>query len=97
MAYSGDAGPCEGLARAAAGADVFLCEASSPIGEDMSAYGHLTPRQAATIALAAGAERLVLTHWHGVDTPEAMIDDARASGFAGPVHVGHDGDVVDVG
>lgn len=96
VAYSGDSGPCPGLERAAAGADLFLCEASARIGEDMSAYGHLTPRQAGAIAHTAGARRLVLTHWHGVDAPEAMIADARASGFPGDVRVGHDGDVVDV-
>ena len=94
LAYSGDSGPCDGLVRAAIGADLFLCEASAAIGKDLSEYGHLTPRQAGEAALAAGAKRLVLTHYHGVDGDDAMLADARSSGYAGDLAIGRDGDVV---
>ncbi len=94
LAYSGDTGPCAGVTEAARGADLFLCEASSRVGQDMSAYGHLSPRQAGEVACQAGARRLVLTHYSGHDSDEAMLDDARASGFGGVVEVGHDGDEV---
>ena len=94
VAYSGDSGPCDSLVRAATGADVFLCEASARIGDDMSAYGHLTPRQAGEAALAAGAKRLFLTHYHGTDGEDPMLEDARASGYAGPIALARDGDVV---
>jgi ribonuclease BN (tRNA processing enzyme) len=94
LAYSGDSGPCEGVARAAAGADLFLCEASARVGHDMSAYGHLGPRQAGEIARAAGARHLVLTHYHGTDAAEAIEADARASGFAGALDVAADGTVI---
>lgn len=92
IAYSGDTGPCPGVLAAARNADLFLCEASCEIGRDMSAYGHLTPAQAGAIALEAGAQRLVLTHYTGLSPDRALLDDARSSGYAGALSVGHDGD-----
>lgn len=95
FAYSGDAGPCDGLARAAEGADLFVCEAAARVGQDMSTtYGHCNPRQAGAVARAAGAARLWLTHYSGHDGHDAMLADARASGYAGDVRVAGDGDDV---
>lgn len=93
FAYSGDTGLCDGIVRAARGADLFVCEASSRIGVDMAhGYGHLTPRQAADVAQDASAKRLLLTHHTGLDTDAAMLADARSGGFDGELRVAHDGD-----
>ncbi|WP_299033532.1 ribonuclease Z [uncultured Pseudokineococcus sp.] len=56
---------CEGALRAAAGADLLLCEATFADAEEHLAapYGHLTARQAGRLAREAGARRLVLTHF----------------------------------
>jgi ribonuclease BN (tRNA processing enzyme) len=56
LAYSGDSGPDPVLAELADGADLFLCEATQPEGEEVEL--HLT----ATQAIAVGAKRLLLTH-----------------------------------
>lgn len=94
FAYSGDTGLCPGLAEAAAGAALFLCEAASRIGDEAMAtgYGHLTPRQAAAVARDAGAELVVLTHYSGADPDEALVADARAAAPGLLVRVAHDGD-----
>ncbi len=96
FAYSGDTGPCDGLIEAARGADLFLCEASSRIGVDMSAYGHLSPAQAGHFAATAGARRLVLTHHTGLDPDEALLAEVAAH-FTGECRVGHDGEVIEIG
>ena len=59
LAYSGDTGPCAGLAALAAGADLFLCEATlGDDEEDAVPRGHLSAGE----ALAAARGRTVLTH-----------------------------------
>jgi ribonuclease BN (tRNA processing enzyme) len=64
------------------------------VGEDISrTYGHLNPRQACDVAREAGAARVVLTHYAGLDAESAMMDDARGSGFAGEISLARDGDV----
>ncbi len=99
FAYSGDSGLCPGLARAAERADLFLCEASSRVGDDAMAtgYGHLNPRQAAGVARDAGARRVVLTHYSGADSDDAIVADARAAAPDLPVRVAHDGERIDFG
>lgn len=104
VAYSGDAGfdrgsdTSAGLLRVADGSDLFICEASAQIGNEQSArtYGHLNPRQAGEIARDARAERLMLTHYSGVDSGEAMIADCRSSGFQGEIIIAKDNDVYEV-
>jgi ribonuclease Z len=60
-----DTGVCDAAVALAEGADLVLCEATFLESEaDLAgAFGHLTARQAATIAREAGARRLVLTHF----------------------------------
>jgi ribonuclease BN (tRNA processing enzyme) len=59
LAYSGDSGPCEGLRRLAAGADLFLCEATLASGDDdVVPRGHLSAEE----ALALGDGHVLLTH-----------------------------------
>lgn len=62
LAYSGDSGPCAGLERLAAGADLLLCEATLPEeAEEGEPRGHLR----ASEALALPARRTVLVHRPG--------------------------------
>ncbi len=94
IAYSGDTGWCDGLLQAAQGVDLFICEASAPLGNEKMAteYGHLNPRQAGEAADTCGAKKLVLTHYSGRDSDEMMLADCRKSGFKGEIVIAKDGD-----
>jgi ribonuclease BN (tRNA processing enzyme) len=61
VAFSADTGPTDALAELAAGAHVFLCEATLDQVEP-EPRGHLTAGEAAAAALAARAHRLLLVH-----------------------------------
>ena len=59
LAYSGDSGPCDGLTSIAAGADLFLCEATlATDGPDGTPRGHLSAEE----ALSYADGRVLLTH-----------------------------------
>jgi len=88
--YSGDTGVCEGVTQAAKDADLFLCDSSSDIGQDKSSFGHLNPREAATIAHQAGAHHLLLTHYSGKHRHTEMIQDARTTEYSGEITVVQD-------
>ncbi|MGY1837196.1 MBL fold metallo-hydrolase [Blastococcus sp. SYSU DS0510] len=63
LVYTGDTGPCERVVELARGADVLLAEAAHPDNAPGQPPGlHLTGRQAAQHAAAAGVGRLLLTH-----------------------------------
>jgi ribonuclease BN (tRNA processing enzyme) len=62
LVYTGDTGPCERVVELARGADVLLAEAAHPPGPGLPPALHLTGREAAEHAAAAGVERLLLTH-----------------------------------
>lgn len=67
LVYSGDTGPNPELVELARGADLLLAEASFRHSEGLPAGVHLSARQAAEHAAAAGVGMLVLTHvppWH---------------------------------
>lgn len=87
LAYSGDTGVCEGIKQAARGADIFICEASCQIGQSHGekGYGHLNPYEAGTIAHEAGAKKLLLVHYTGLDKDEDVVADCRRSGFTGDI------------
>lgn len=61
LAYSGDCGPCDGLAEIAREADLFLCEATL-LETEPEPRGHLTLEEAAAAFEASAARRLLLTH-----------------------------------
>ena len=72
LVYSGDSGPSEKLDALAAGADLYLCEASFVESKVNPPHLHLTGAQAGEAARAAGVGRLLLTHipaWAGRDAP----------------------------
>jgi ribonuclease BN (tRNA processing enzyme) len=75
LAYTGDTGPSDVVFDLAAGADIFLAEATHIDGGEQDF--HLTARQAAHYASVAGVGCLVLTHIEpGVD-PAASLAQAR--------------------
>ena len=98
FAYSGDTGDCEGIRKIARGADLFVSEASAPIGgfESSKRYGHLTPFEAGAIAKDGGVGKLVLTHYPGMNTDKEMAEDVKQSGFSGEVKVAKDFDVFEL-
>lgn len=94
LTYSGDTAACEALVAAARGAHVALFEASFRDCDDNPEFLHMSARDAAECAAAAGAERLVLTHmvaWH--DNSGAR---AEAAGFGGEVLIAEPGLVLDI-
>lgn len=64
IVLTGDTRPCESVVAAARDADLLVHEATFADEEAVRAVetGHSTAREAAQVALAAGARRLVLTH-----------------------------------
>jgi ribonuclease BN (tRNA processing enzyme) len=90
FAYSADAGPCPALPRLADTADLFLCEAAlRDLAEDdpePQSRGHLLPSEAAEVARAARAKRLLLTHIPLPDGGEWAMREAGAV-YQGPVEI----------
>jgi ribonuclease BN (tRNA processing enzyme) len=87
LAYSADTAACESLLRLAAGADLFLCEASYLDGMDNPADIHLTGAEAGEAATKADVGRLLLTHLVPAWGSEASTVEAASAMFAGPVEV----------
>jgi ribonuclease BN (tRNA processing enzyme) len=89
LVYTGDTGPSDALARWAAGCDLLLAECSLP--DERAVELHLTPTQAGALARAAGARRLVLTHFYPVfGTTDPVTVAARQ--FDGEIVAAQDGD-----
>jgi ribonuclease BN (tRNA processing enzyme) len=87
LAYSSDTAPSESLVRLAAGADLFLCEASYLDGMDNPPDLHLTGGEAGEAANKADVGRLLLTHLVPAWGSEASTVEAAAAAYAGPVEV----------
>lgn len=89
--YSADTGRCDALVRAAAGADVLLCEATLR-EPDQTGHGHLSATEAGQAAAEAGVGHLVLTHFTRTDPDwlDALAADA-ATAFDGPVSIARPG------
>ena len=91
IVYSGDAVECPALTHLARDAGVFVCECSFPRG--WKTRDHVTADGAGRMACAAGAHRLVLTHFY----PPALIADVGAQAnefYDGQVVVAVDGTAV---
>jgi ribonuclease Z len=88
LVYSADTEPCSSVQDLAAGAAVLIHEATT--AEPFA--GHTTPRQAGTVAVKAGADRLVLVHFSPKWTMSAAqaIEEIRAGGFAGQAEIGRE-------
>lgn len=90
IAYTGDSGENEDVARLASGVDLFVCECSFP--DDAAVPHHLTPTSAGRMARAAGCARLLLTHFYPSLDPAAAREVA-ARVFDGPIDLARDGSV----
>jgi ribonuclease BN (tRNA processing enzyme) len=88
VCFSGDSAPCPGLDRAAAGADLFICECAATDGDPVA--GHMRPADVGRTAARAGCGRVVLTHIypHVEQTdPAARVREL----YSGPVELAEDG------
>lgn len=88
VVYSSDTGPCEAVARLAAGADTLIHEATFP-ERDRGRFGvHSTAEDAGRVAAQAAVRRLILAHveadYH--DELPALAEEARRR-FSGVVEV----------
>lgn len=92
LAFSGDSGPCEALVELCRGADVALLECSYPAAR--ATKSHLNTTTAAATAVAAGVERLVLTHLYPECDDVDVEAEVRAAGYEGALHVARDGDEI---
>jgi ribonuclease Z len=79
LAYVGDAGRTDDLVEAVQGVNALAIEATYTSLEAGAAreYGHLTARQAAELAVAAGAEHLILYHLSRRYSEREVLDEAR--------------------
>ncbi|MGJ9413363.1 MBL fold metallo-hydrolase [Aeromicrobium sp. CF4.19] len=95
IAYSGDTGPIDVLVDVAAGADLFLCEASFVESKQNPPNLHLTGAEAGEYATRAGVGRLLVTHipsWTDVAEVEADLKTT----YAGPYDIVRAGDVYEL-
>jgi ribonuclease BN (tRNA processing enzyme) len=95
LVFSGDVAPCDELPRAAIAADLLLCESAlldgSQDDKDPSKRGHSSAAEAAAMATAAGAKRLVITHYRsGADNDAHHLRTAQAQ-FGGPIELARPG------
>ena len=84
LTYSADTGPCDDVAKAAAGSDLFLCEATWLEDSPRAPNLHLTAREAGEHAAKADVGRLALIHTTAYLDQDAYAEQAAAV-FDGPV------------
>ena len=80
IVYSGDTKPCDGIRRAAEKADLLIHEAMYTEEHSQLAdeRGHSTAKQAAEIALEAGVQLLVLTHYSPrYENGDKILEEAK--------------------
>jgi len=93
VAYTGDAGVCEGVRVLAQSADLLIADCQVRVGQEYTGgYGHMGPRQCGDVALKTGIKRLWLTHYPELDEPEVMLSEVRAAGYFGEARLAQDGD-----
>jgi ribonuclease BN (tRNA processing enzyme) len=95
IAYGADSSPTEDLTELARGCDLLLVEATLPRPERSGMRGHLTPREAGEHARAAGAKRVVITHFSD-ELGDAWMETEATAGFGAPVEVAREGAVFEV-
>ena len=75
-----DTQPCTNALRLAQDADLIVCEATylSNLEEKSESHGHMTSKQAASLASHANAKKLVLTHFsQRYKTTDELLEDAK--------------------
>lgn len=88
--FSADCRPNAELVAFARDTDLLLIEAAIPQPEPVGTRGHLTPREAGEHGRAAGASRVVVTHFADDLDPEWVRSEA-AAGFGDAVEVAFEG------
>jgi ribonuclease BN (tRNA processing enzyme) len=97
IGYSSDSSPCPGLEEAAAGVDLFVCEATLPDAyAEEAAHGHLTSSQAGELAASAGVKRLLVTHIWPTFDPRDILREVKAT-YKGEVELAREGMVIHLG
>ena len=96
LAYSADSAPSADVVACAAGADLFMCDASwletdRPFDDGV----HCTGLDAGRMAAQAGAAQLLVTHVYPDHDPGLAVEEAR-SVFDGKVLAAKDLDVVEL-
>ena len=98
IAYTGDTGPDPALAILGRDADIYIVDATRPTPPP-SAPGQprllLSAAEAGEVAAAAGAQRLLLTHFWPDTDRELCVREARRS-FAGEIHQATEGAVIEL-
>lgn len=94
LAFSGDSGECDALDALCRGADLALLECSYPAARPTRS--HLSTHGAGRTAARAGVSRLALVHFYPSCDAVDREAEVRAGGYAGALHLGEDGDVLDV-
>lgn len=97
VTYSADTAPDERVAELARETGAFLCEATlSPDGEDEVPRGHVSAREAATMASQGDVEHLFLTHYpQSADVAQLAYDASKC--YSGPITVADDSLTFEVG
>jgi ribonuclease Z len=99
VVYTGDTRPTDATIEVAANADLLIHDATfgSEYADRARETGHATAREAAEVAGAAGAARLILTHVSSRYAGDASVL-AREAGevFDGETRVAHDGLEIEV-
>ena len=91
--YTADSGPSDALTLLAAGAHLVIGESTLPDRRGHEgAWGHMSAAEAAELAVAAGAERLVLTHYYAELAP-ALLASAQQHAGGRPVDLAREGEV----
>lgn len=91
VTYSADTAPDDGVVELARETSAFLCEATlTPEGEAELPRGHLSAREAGSLATRASARRLVLTHYPATADLASLHAHASAT-FAGEISIADDG------
>ncbi len=95
IAISGDTVACAGFEALAADADLVIHEALLARSVDASALAwNASAESVGALANRARVGRLVLTHLfpapRSIAEEQMFIDDARAGGYNGPIHVARD-------
>lgn len=95
--YSSDTGSIQPLLSLAQGVDVIVAEATLEQHDERpeTERGHMTPRDAGSLACSAGARTLIVTHlWS--ERPDNVVERAAAERFDGRILIAKPGLRVDV-
>lgn len=95
LGYTADTGPTADLAGFFSGVDILLAEATLPESTPAAPHdrGSLTASEAARLATASNAARLVLTHYWEEQQPESQQVASRAA-YDGPIQLATKGNTI---